>query len=264
MAVACVPEERRQWARRALEGQVRSIEFVRKPGEIAHTKAELVLVGHEEIACEDTVSEALANRDPLWIVIDAPVQARITWRGRGADLATPPDASTLEVGSQIEALLRRVAAEREKSPLTGLPGNRWLRRRLNEILNGGERISLVMADIDNFKMYNDLRGHLAGDRVIVALAEALREAVERHNGFLAHVGGDDFAVICAPAEAEELIRTAKESFRQRGRQVAGETEAGVTIVSTLVRPDEAEDLPQAFERLAALRLRQREQKSNGE
>ena len=257
-AVVYAPPDRHQWIRRALSAHVSEIESVRSLEEIAETDADLALISHERLAAgPEEFRLEIARRwredpDPLWVVIDAPRDARVTYQHTGADIAVDFGTSDSELSARISALVKRAQTERDRSPLTGLPGNRWLRRYVGEVLGQGQTIALVMADIVDFKGYNDRCGHLAGDELIVALAEVLREAAEDHGGFLAHVGGDDFAVVCGPGAAQEIARRADGEFARRCE------DATVTIVSTTVAPREAESLQGAFERLAALRTASRE------
>ena len=96
---------------------------------------------------------------------------------------------------------RRAAEERardlaERDPLTGC-----LNRRsgapaidaLREAMAGTSReIAVMMIDLDNFKQINDLNGHQMGDRVLVTVAQRLRDALPA-SAVLARIGGDEFA-----------------------------------------------------------------------
>jgi diguanylate cyclase (GGDEF)-like protein len=93
-------------------------------------------------------------------------------------------------------------------PLTGLGNRRSFFEQLErDVLNaevGGPPVALCVLDIDDFKEINDERGHLAGDRVLVAVAARLRQ-----NGEAFRLGGDEFALLLhrRPADA---VATAKE------------------------------------------------------
>jgi diguanylate cyclase (GGDEF)-like protein len=77
------------------------------------------------------------------------------------------------------------------------------RRRFNEFLKSQWEsslclrtpLSLIMCDVDNFKAYNDIYGHRAGDDCLVKVAHALREVVRRANGLVARYGGEEFAIV---------------------------------------------------------------------
>jgi len=86
----------------------------------------------------------------------------------------------------------------EHDSVTGLFNRRFLERVLDENIrlatleNGG--IAVFFVDLDDFKTVNDTRGHDAGDRVLVALAERLL-SVFREGDYVARVGGDEFVVV---------------------------------------------------------------------
>jgi diguanylate cyclase (GGDEF)-like protein len=58
----------------------------------------------------------------------------------------------------------------------------------------GGVFSLTLLDLDRFKQVNDVLGHVAGDRALVCVANALREAV-RQIDTIARIGGDEFAIV---------------------------------------------------------------------
>jgi two-component system cell cycle response regulator len=79
-------------------------------------------------------------------------------------------------------------------------------------------LSLILLDIDHFKKVNDTRGHLAGDKVLVALAEHVQNVV-RTEDVLARWGGEEFAILCREtrvadaAVLAERIRTSTAKLR---------------------------------------------------
>ncbi|GGH13082.1 diguanylate cyclase [Silvibacterium dinghuense] len=83
--------------------------------------------------------------------------------------------------------------------LTGLAN----RRRFDEVLEQewlrtvreGGQLSLLMLDVDHFKHYNDLYGHLSGDECLRQVAEAIQETLNRATDLAARYGGEEFAVI---------------------------------------------------------------------
>jgi len=83
-------------------------------------------------------------------------------------------------------------------PLTGIPNRRSLEQYLGYIISGNDltkRISVLMVDIDNFKMFNDRNGHLHGDECLKKVAEKLNQVVGQKSGFIARFGGEEFIVI---------------------------------------------------------------------
>lgn len=82
--------------------------------------------------------------------------------------------------------------------LTGLHNRGWLDDSFDREIKRSERdelpLSLLMIDVDNFKTYNDEYGHLAGDKVLVTVADAIRSPL-RPNDLVARFGGEEFAVL---------------------------------------------------------------------
>ncbi len=90
----------------------------------------------------------------------------------------------------------------------------WLRsRRLRSPL------SLIMCDIDYFKLYNDTYGHQSGDRCLKKVAQALQDAAKRPEDLVARYGGEEFVIILPETPSEgatvvaEQVREAVESLK---------------------------------------------------
>lgn len=82
----------------------------------------------------------------------------------------------------------------DSNPLSRLPGNNSINREIDSRLQNKVDFMLVYVDIDSFKAYNDCYGYERGDRVIQMLVKILSQHVDKQ-GFLGHVGGDDFVLI---------------------------------------------------------------------
>lgn len=116
-------------------------------------------------------------------------------------------ASTDEILSRIDLAILRTARIGDVNPLTGLPGNTSILRRIQRILDARLPHAVVYADLDNFKPYNDRYGFSRGDEVIRLTARVLAHIVAegaRKEGFVGHVGGDDF-VFTVPIEMVEEV-----------------------------------------------------------
>jgi diguanylate cyclase (GGDEF)-like protein len=104
----------------------------------------------------------------------------------------------------------RLATQALTDPLTGLANRRAFDQRLLEETERAVRhereLSLILVDVDHFKLINDRFGHATGDRVLVNLARDM-QAVMRNGDLLARIGGDEMAMIladCPPGEAGEV------------------------------------------------------------
>ncbi|MBK1649952.1 sensor domain-containing diguanylate cyclase [Rhabdochromatium marinum] len=89
--------------------------------------------------------------------------------------------------------------------LTGLYNRRHFDARLRDewarMLRDHGSLSLIMADLDHFKHYNDSYGHQAGDACIRAAAHCLKEVANRSSDVCARYGGEEFAVILPETDA---------------------------------------------------------------
>jgi diguanylate cyclase (GGDEF)-like protein len=103
-----------------------------------------------------------------------------------------------EVNEQLAASRQQLARLADQDPLTGLANRRsfltHLQRRLAGNQRGGPPFVLLYLDLDGFKPINDQHGHRAGDAVLQAVANALRESL-RGVDVPARVGGDEFAAL---------------------------------------------------------------------
>ena len=131
------------------------------------------------------------------------------------------EAAQAKLTERVEALQSRLAKAEEEAthdPLTGIMNrgafDRALVRMTAAALRANTPLSLAIVDLDNFKQINDRHGHPIGDRVLIATAQWLANAV-RHTDFVARYGGEEFAVIfhdAALSHAERRMREALEGL----------------------------------------------------
>lgn len=96
--------------------------------------------------------------------------------------------------------------------LTGLANRALLSDRVRHALarrsSGGERLAVMLLDVDDFKTINDSLGHAAGDTVLVAVAERLATCV-RPADTTARLGGDEFAILLEEATEDHVVALAE-------------------------------------------------------
>jgi len=105
----------------------------------------------------------------------------------------------LEVTRQLEVAVQKLNLLSSLDGLTGIAN----RRRFDEYMEAewrrGRRhfkpLSLIMADIDFFKAYNDTYGHQAGDECLKAVANTIQSTLRRPEDLLCRYGGEEFAVV---------------------------------------------------------------------
>jgi diguanylate cyclase (GGDEF)-like protein len=106
------------------------------------------------------------------------------------------------------ATSRRVEVSESRArtdPLTGIANRRWLDQELARELAWARRhgtpLCAAIIDLDDLKLFNDEKGHLAGDRLLVSAVAAWLEVI-RPSDFLARVGGDEFMLLMPDCPTE--------------------------------------------------------------
>lgn len=105
--------------------------------------------------------------------------------------------SNLVIADSLE-MQRKYQRFASTDALTGLHNRGWLDDAFDREIQRSERdelpLVMIMIDVDNFKSYNDEYGHLAGDQVLITVANAIRSPL-RPNDMIARFGGEEFAVL---------------------------------------------------------------------
>ena len=123
----------------------------------------------------------------------------------GADDYIVKPFDTLELLARVQTTLRRTAEARSVSPLTGLPGNHRIELEIAGRAASSAPYAVCHVDLDEFKSFNDAYGFLRGDRLLLTLSSCLlagAASAGEPRPFVGHIGGDDFVVVCTPAQAE--------------------------------------------------------------
>jgi diguanylate cyclase (GGDEF)-like protein len=141
------------------------------------------------------------------------------------------------------AIYERTERSAHSDGLTGLYNHAFMRRAVQREVQRarrhGQRVSLVMLDLDDFKRVNDTRGHLGGDRALVAVAGIVRASL-REIDTAARYGGEEFALLLPETSrtgafvVAERVRVALERRFGRGRGASLTLSGGVATY-----PDDA-------------------------
>jgi diguanylate cyclase (GGDEF)-like protein len=196
----------------------------------------------------------LSATGPVGMVLCGDASGTREWTGRDRMLATQlavegaliVDSARLRQAEQehVAQLTRQAYSD----PLTGLPNRSRLMDRTSRGLEhaaaAGERVALLLLDLDGFKRVNDTAGHHAGDALLRAVGERLLTAV-RDDDVVARLGGDEFAVLLgrdpderrAVSVAERIHRRLLEPFSIEGRRIAIGASVGVALFA-----DDASDV----------------------
>lgn len=118
---------------------------------------------------------------------------------------------------QLEEAYHQLELISNLDGLTGIPNRRYFENfyglEWRRLCREGKPISLIMVDIDYFKRFNDTYGHLAGDRCLKRVAQALR-VVNRAGDLVARFGGEEFIAVVSGTRLEDARKIA-EQMRNR-------------------------------------------------
>ncbi len=117
-------------------------------------------------------------------------------------LARTFDRLVVQIGSQTEALLEANTQLEESSltdPLTGIANRRsfdhTLKQEWKRLHRQQEPLTMIMCDLDHFKLYNDTYGHDQGDVCLKGVARLLKESLKRPADFVSRYGGEEFVLL---------------------------------------------------------------------
>ncbi|MEO6154942.1 MAG: EAL domain-containing protein [Thermomonas sp.] len=170
---------------------------------------------------------------PFWISMIGESQSD----GPGADQLTGT-VQDITDRKQAEDSLR---VQSQTDALTGLMNRDAILAKLDSRLSdcSSNQLALLYIDLDRFKMVNDVLGHGAGDVVLVAAAQRMRDAIGTE-GLIARFGGDEFVVLCNindnAARPEQLARRIQQAFAEpfllQGEEFNVTTSIGIALAPT--------------------------------
>lgn len=108
-------------------------------------------------------------------------------------------------------------------------------------LRKGMPLSLIMIDIDHFKAFNDIYGHLAGDQALIRIAETIKNSIKRPSDLAARYGGEEFVVMLPDTNEEgavvvaETIRRSVEELGVENKKIGSVMTVSLGVAS--IEPD---------------------------
>lgn len=160
--------------------------------------------------CRSLKADPYSAIVPVAFVSGAHSSAEVKgWFECGADEVLTPIFAPAEQRGRLDVLLSRTERNVAVHPSTRLPGTTEIERAIRQRLDSGGTFAVCYADLDHFKEYNDRYSYYDGDRIIYILSRILRDVVKGlcpTDGFVGHIGGDDFIMVLPVPRVNEICR----------------------------------------------------------
>lgn len=168
-----------------------------------------------ETLTRDLKGDPFLGRLPLIVFIRDTRLNDIDWSTLGVDDYITVPYNPEDVVRRVRLCLSRLTRSLDANPLTRLPGNTTILFETTARIETGRPFALAYLDIDNFKSFNDRYGYGRGDEVLVVTCRILATVVGElagPEGFVGHVGGDDFVFMSRPDMIDVICQTAIKRF----------------------------------------------------
>ena len=124
-------------------------------------------------------------------------------------------ATQLKLRKAMQELQHLHSQALDSNPMTGLPGNNSVAKRIKTAISQKEAECVIYSDLDNFKAFNDKYGFAQGDEVLLFTSRVFTDvvrALKMREAFIGHIGGDDFVVIVPSNQAHETAEEIMNRF----------------------------------------------------
>jgi len=148
------------------------------------------------------------------ILMNRRVQARLL--GEDCELTIDGHDEITDIATSFEQFAKTIEQQKQAlenmtliDSLTNIANRRSLDIELTKILQSAYRMkratTILMMDIDNFKLFNDMYGHVAGDKCLQQVAMLLKHSLRRPEDFVARYGGEEFVCILPDTAVEGAL-----------------------------------------------------------
>lgn len=166
----------------------------------------------ESLAGTTSTLSAARDRDQIKAVVETLVTSVRGIERTNKALEERLRTSRAEI-TALQQNLEMIRAENLTDQLTGLGNRKCFDRTIASTvrhgLDNGEALSLLMIDIDHFKLFNDKHGHLTGDQVMRLVGALLKQSVSDQDA-ATRFGGEEFAIILPNTPIERALKLAEQ------------------------------------------------------
>ncbi len=138
----------------------------------------------------------------------------------------------LDLQASLQEALEVQRFQAQHDPLTSVLNHgaiiEVLNKELSRAIRHGSSLALLMADLDRFKLVNDIYGHLAGDTVLIEVASRMSLAIRSYDS-IGRYGGEEFLAILPQCEIAEALQVATRILHIIADKPAGSLAVPVTV-----------------------------------
>jgi diguanylate cyclase (GGDEF)-like protein len=162
-----------------------------------------------EVCREIKLSPKTSHIPIIMLTARTETEDKVVGLEKGADDYITKPFEPRELIARVKGAIKRTQEERSANPLTGLPGNILIQKKIKQRISAQDKFAVLFVDLDNFKSFNDVYGFLKGDLVIRMVGEILIEVIDKDGNpsdFVGHIGGDDFIVVTTPDKVDLICK----------------------------------------------------------
>ncbi len=168
-----------------------------------------------ETLTRDLKTDPLLGRLPIIVLIREARVDNVDWEALAVDDYVVIPFQPEEFVRRLCLCLSRMGRSLDANPLTRLPGNTSILHEITRRIERDRPFALGYVDLDLFKSFNDRYGYARGDEVLIVTSRLLITVVGEEagaEGFVGHIGGDDFVFMCDPKVVDGICQTLIKRF----------------------------------------------------